>query len=64
MSATATGDAAASSGSMVFTGYGGAAATQTAAGKSGAASLVLGVGKVYGVGIVATGLFAGFACLL
>lgn len=68
MSATATSDAAASSGgSMVYTGFGGAAATSTAGssgGTSGASSLALSFGNVYGLTVVATGFFAGFAFML
>ncbi len=54
---------------MLYTGFGGAAATQTAGSggsgsKSGAGALALGVGDAYGVAIVAAGLFAGFAWLV
>ncbi|KAI9875148.1 MAG: hypothetical protein M1830_008822, partial [Pleopsidium flavum] len=60
MSATATSDPAANSGSMVYTGFGGAAATSTAGSsgsKSGASSLVLNFGNIYGLGSIAVGFF-------
>lgn len=59
----------ASNGQVVYTGFGGgAAATTTAAtshksGSSGAARMI-GLGEVYGLGMVAAGIFAGFTLLL
>jgi hypothetical protein len=72
-SATATdGGAAASTASdgAVYTGFGGSAATTTAAsGSSGsagknAASMLLNVGQLYGLGVVAASFFVGFSILL
>ena len=74
--ATQTGDSAAStvSGTAVYTGFGGAASTGSAGsgsssssgstGSSNAAVTLLNIGQVYGLGVVATGLFAGFSLLL
>lgn len=77
MSATSTVGAAASTasdGSVVYTGFGGgSAATTTAAsgsdngsgsGSSAASRLVINVGEIYGLAIVATGIFFGFSVML
>ena len=78
MSSTSSAGNAAStvSGSAVYTGFGGGAATTTGGGSSGATAtgsssssdaarnIVLNFGQLYGLGVVATGIFAGFAILL
>ncbi len=70
MEATATnaaGDAEAEeTGTMAYTGFGGAAATQTggpAETNGGAHSLAFQVGSLYGLGVVVVGMFVGFAVL-
>ena len=80
MASTTSGANAAStvSGSAVYTGFGGggAAATTTGSGNSGATAtssssssdaarnIVLNFGQIYGLGVVAASIFAGFAFLL
>jgi len=70
MSATTTGGAAASTASdgIIYTGFGtGSAATATAgsgSSNSAAARLVVNFGQIYGLAVVATGIFAGFALML
>jgi hypothetical protein len=73
-SATSTeGGAAASTASdgAVYTGFGGSAATtgastdsQNADTGTNAAAVLLNVGQLYGLGVVAAGIFAGFSILL
>ncbi|KAF2498686.1 hypothetical protein BU16DRAFT_536694 [Lophium mytilinum] len=48
----------------VYTGFGGAAATSTGSAKKGAAASAMQVGSSYGLAIVFSGLFAGFALVL
>ena len=72
MAATSTGASAVStaSGGAVYSGFGGASATTTAAGSgssggsTGAAVTLLNLGQVYGLGVVAAGIFTGFSLLL
>lgn len=68
MSRTATGGSAATatSGSPVYTGYGGSAATSTSSSSSGASRVAtaIQIGQGYGLVIVGAGLFGGFALLL
>lgn len=75
-STTAAGHAASTvSGSAVYTGFGGGGAAATTTGSSSGAqstssssdaarNIVLNFGQIYGLGVVATGIFAGFAFLL
>ena len=67
MSATATGGSA--SGGQVYSGFGGsggagASATGSSDTKSSAPAVVINIGQVYGLGIVAASLLAGFTILL
>jgi len=76
MPATSTTDGVAAStgsdGSVVYTGFGGgAAATTTAAsgnsgssGSSAATRLVINIGEMYGLAVVAAGIFCGFSVML
>lgn len=53
----------------VYTGFGGSAATETAASEDGntganAAAVLLNLGQLYGLGLVAAGILAGFSILL
>lgn len=70
MIATATDGSASATGSdTVYTGFGGSNAAETTAASSSntdsaAARLVLNVGEMYGLGIVAAGIFTGFAFFL
>lgn len=73
MPATSTGASAASTASdgVVYTGFGqGSAATTTAAssndgsGSSAATRLVINMGEMYGLGLIATGIFFGFSIML
>ncbi|KIW65219.1 hypothetical protein PV04_07497 [Phialophora macrospora] len=76
MPATSTTDGAAAStasdGSVVYTGFGGGAATTTAAsgdsesdsGSSAASRLVVNIGEIYGLAVVAAGIFFGFSMML
>lgn len=70
MPATATTNGAAASTAsdgVIYTGFGGAAAAATtAAGGSGSAAsrIIVNVGQVYGLGLLATGIFAAFSFLL
>jgi len=64
----ATAVSTASGGSAVYTGFGGAAATTTASGggggsESAATTILLDLGQVYGLGVIAAGIFAGFSLL-
>ncbi|KIW83419.1 hypothetical protein Z517_02664 [Fonsecaea pedrosoi CBS 271.37] len=70
---TAVGFAASTaSDGVVYTGFGGgSSATTTAAsdgnsgsGSSAASRLVVDIGQVYGLGVVAAGIFVGFSCML
>ncbi|OAL27662.1 hypothetical protein AYO20_09735 [Fonsecaea nubica] len=57
---------------VVYTGFGGgSSATTTAAsdgnsgsGSSAASRLVINIGQVYGLGVIAAGIFVGFSCML
>lgn len=72
ISATSTeGGAAVSTASdgAVYTGFGGSDATTTATAEEGtigtnAAAVLMNVGQIYGIGVVAAGIFAGFSILL
>lgn len=70
MSATTTGGAAASTASdgVIYTGFGtGSGATATAASGStenAAARLIVNFGQIYGLAVVAAGIFAGFTVML
>ncbi|KAI9811343.1 MAG: hypothetical protein M1827_005503 [Pycnora praestabilis] len=71
MAATKTGSAASSTGSAgaVYTGLGGAPAATSSAGQKGskaasAAVAAIDIGQSYGAGIIAVGIFAGFALML
>jgi len=66
MAATGTAGSAAS-GAVVYTGLGGvatAAATSTPSSKKSGAQAALDIGRSYGLGIVAAGVFAGFALII
>lgn len=73
-SATSTEEGAASTASdgAVYTGFGGSDATETAAAAeedsssagTNAAAVLLNIGQLYGLGVVAAGIFAGFSILL
>jgi hypothetical protein len=70
MSSTATDGTSVPTGSDVaYTGFGGGSAETTAASASNTNSdsagtrLLLNVGEMYGLGVVAAGIFAGFALL-
>lgn len=71
MIATATDGSASATGSdVVYTGFGGSGAAETTAAsssstpESAAARLVLNAGEMYGLGVVAAGIFTGFAFFL
>lgn len=77
MPATTTNGAAAAStasdGSVVYTGFGGgsaattttaAAASSSGSGSSAATRVIVNIGQVYGLGVVAAGIFAGFAFMI
>jgi hypothetical protein len=71
MTATATGEGAASTASdgAVYTGFGGGSSEPTDSPSSddnsnGSARLVLNFGELYGLGVVATGVFVGFTTFL
>jgi hypothetical protein len=77
MPATSTSPGAAAStgadGSVVYTGFGGAAATTTASGDSGSGSssgssaasrLIVNAGEMYGLAVLAAGVFFGFSVML
>lgn len=68
MSATATGEGSVSTASdgAVFTGFGGdaSASTDLPSSDNGSARLVLNFGELYGLGMVAAGVFVGFTTLL
>ena len=69
-SATATGEGSSAStapdGGAVYTGFGGSAsvATDSASTGNSAGSLILNMGELYGLGVVAAGIFIGFTTLL
>ena len=68
-STTTTSATSTASDGAVYTGFGGSAATTTAAsdnGKTGtnAAAVLLNIGRLYGLGAVAAGILAGFSILL
>lgn len=69
--ASATGTGASGTGSAVYNGFGSSATSSSSSGSSGssgsssgASRAIMNVGQVYGMGIVLTGVFAGFALLL
>lgn len=69
MSATATGEggsASTASDGAVYTGFGdsGSAATDSASSDNASVRLVLNMGELYGLGLVAAGIFFGFTTLL
>jgi hypothetical protein len=69
MSSTATDGSASATGSdAVYTGFGGNSAETTAASSSNtdsaAVRLALNAGEMYGLGVVAAGVFAGFTLFL
>ncbi|ETI26257.1 hypothetical protein G647_03034 [Cladophialophora carrionii CBS 160.54] len=76
MPATSTTDGAAAStasdGSVVYTGFGGGAAATTSdasgnngsSGSSAASRLIINVGEMYGLAVVAAGIFFGFSVML
>lgn len=49
---------------VVFTGLGGAAATTAASGSKSGSQAALDVGRSYGLAIVFSGIFAGFALVM
>jgi len=72
--ASATGSGSASTGSAVYTGFG-SSATQSGSSSSSSGSssgsksssasrIMINLGQIYGLGVVATGIFAGFTLLL
>lgn len=69
MSATTTGGAAASTASdgVIYTGFGtdsGATATAASDSANAAARLIVNFGELYGLAVVAAGIFAGFTIML
>ena len=65
----ATGTGAGGSGGVVYSGLGGAEATTTAASSSGGGSksgsqAALDIGRSYGLAVVFSGIFAGFALVM
>ena len=66
MAATSSGSSAGAteSGTAVNTGFGGAAATTASNDGATAQAFVLGLGRVYGLGIVLASVFAGFTFML
>jgi hypothetical protein len=66
--ATATGSGSGSGSTSVnaadYTGFGGAAATGSPSKKNDASTMALNLGQSYGLGIVVTGVLAGFALML
>lgn len=71
MSATSTSGASAAStqsDGAVYTGFGGSTATASASsgssGTSAASRAILTMGQIYGLGVIAAGVFTGFALLL
>lgn len=68
---TTTGGAAASTASdgVIYTGFGGGAAATTTAGSGGSGSsaatrIIVNIGQMYGLGIMAAGMFVGFTFML
>lgn len=69
MSATATGEggsASTASDGAVYTGFGNSdsSATGSSSSDNASARLILNMGEMYGLGLVATGVFFGFTTLL
>ena len=70
--ASATGSGSSETGSAVYTGFGTSATTgssssgssSSSSSSSGAARMMVNLGQIYGLGVVAAGIFAGFAILL
>jgi hypothetical protein len=57
-------NSASATSTAVYTGFGGAATTTAASGKTGAATTAMSLGQSYGLAVVFAGLFAGFAMVL